>query len=174
MVQPGTALARGRYAITASYNYTTFPSYVAQSGPIQTHVVGVRGAVGLTQRVTGQLGLNFARSISSYNQGTVAAFDTYGTTVGLAYLATSALQASLTYNWLNFADRSPDPAVINNGLQYGFSKHMIMLSLSYVFTQTPGFFRSEGLQETIGTGGGGSSSRAGQGSGSNSGDKESK
>lgn len=155
-IQPGTVMQRGRYSFAVSYNYSVFPSYVAQSGALQSHVFGASARAGLTDRITGTLGLNFARSIGRFGP-TVFAVDTYGTTTGLAYLVTPNLQASLTHSWLNFVDKSPNPQLINNGLQlFDFSKHMVMLSLSYVFTPTPGFFRSGGLERAPSEGGSGS------------------
>ncbi len=156
-VSPGSMLARGRYSVSLSYNFGVFPSFVAEAGPILTHVVGAQASFGVTDRVTAQAGVNFARSIGSLRgaQSSTFAFDTYGTTEGLNYLVTPNLQASLTHSWLNFVDSSPNPTTLNSGNQaFEFSKHMVMVSLSYVFTPAPGFFRSGGLD--IGSAGGAS------------------
>ncbi|GKS58931.1 hypothetical protein YTPLAS18_24580 [Nitrospira sp.] len=167
-IAAGTILGRGRYILALSYNYGIFPSYVAESGPIQTHVFGAQGSFGLTDRITGQLGVNFARSIGDLggSQSSVFATDTYGTTAGLNYLVTPNLQASLTHSWLNFVDSSPNPSTVNDGNgAYQFSKQMVMLSLSYVFTATQGFFRSGGLSSGPSSGTSGSSGSTLPGSG---------
>lgn len=168
-VTPGMILPRGRYTVSLSYNFGVFPSFVAEAGPIVTHVIGAQGTFGLADRLTGQLGFNFARSIGSIRgpQSSTFAFDTYGTTAGLNYLVTSNLMASLTHTWLNFLDQSPNTASINNNNQlFEFSKHMIMISFSYVFTQTQGFFKRGGLEAPTSLGGAGASS---SGSGTNTG-----
>lgn len=168
-VAPGMILPRGRYNLSLSYNFGVFPSFVAEAGPIVTHVVGAQGTFGLADRLTGQLGLNFARSIGSIRgpQSSTFAFDTYGTTAALNYLVTSNLMASLTHTWLNFSDQSPNPGSINNSNQlFEFSKHMVMISFSYVFTQTQGFFKRGGLEApTSSSGAGASSSSSGTSSG---------
>ncbi len=160
-VTPGMILPRGRYTVSLSYNFGVFPSFVAEAGPIVTHVVGAQGTLGLADRLTGQLGINFSRSIGSIRgpQSSTFAFDTYGTTAGLNYLVTSNLMASLTHTWLNFLDQSPNPASINNNNQlFEFSKHMVMISFSYVFTQTQGFFKRGGLEAPTSSSGAGASS----------------
>lgn len=164
-MMPGAIVARGRYSLSLSYNFGIFPSYVAEAGPIVTHVFGATGNFGVTNRLTAQMGVNFARSIGSL-QSTTFAFDTYGTSFGLNYLATPNLQMSLTHNWLNFADQSPTPSRVNQGNQlYGFSKHMIMLTLGYVFTPTQSFFRSGGIGSSSVNEGAGLSSQGGLSSG---------
>lgn len=141
----GGILPRGRYMVALSYNFGVFPSYVAESGPMVTHVVGVTSSFGLTDRVTGQVGVNFARSIGSFQNVTFAT-DSYSTTAALNYLVTPNLQVSLTHGWLNFIDQSPIPALVNQGNQvFDFSKHTVMFTLGYVFTPTQGFFRSGGI-----------------------------
>lgn len=159
-VGQGGSFRPGQYAITMSYNYSVFPSFVAQSGPMESHVVGAQAQVGVLDRMTLQMGLNFARSVGT-QQAITFAFDTYGTTSSLNYLFTPSFRAALTHTWLNFADRSP-AAISEQGL-FAFSKQMIMISLSYVFTPTRSFFRSGAFQDT-----GSGSSVGSQGSGSQS------
>jgi hypothetical protein len=141
-----------------SYNYSVFPSFVAEAGPMHSHVVGAQAQVGVIDRITLQLGLNFARSVGT-QQATTFAFDTYGTTASLNYLITPSFRAALTHSWLNFADKSP-VAISEQGL-LAFSKHMVMISLSYAFTPARGFFRSGAFQDA---GSGGSGGLQGTGS----------
>jgi hypothetical protein len=156
-VGPGGSLRPGQYTVSISYNYSIFPSFVAESGPISSHVVGAQAQVGVLDRMTLQLGLNFARSVGT-QQRTAFAFDTYGTTESLSYLITPAFRAALTHSWLNFADQSP-VAISEQGL-FAFSKHMVMVSLSYAFTPARGFFRSGAFQD-VGSGSSGGSKGTG-------------
>jgi hypothetical protein len=148
-VGQGGSLPPGQYAISMSYNYSIFPSFVAEAGPMHSHVVGAQAQVGVLDRMTLQLGLNFARSVGT-QQATAFAFDTYGTTESLNYLITPSFSVALTHTWLNFADRSP-AAISEQGL-FAFSKHMVMVSLSYAFTPARGFFRSGAFGGSQGTG----------------------
>lgn len=170
-MMPGAILMRGRYSLSLSYNFGIFPSYVAEAGPIVTHVFGANGNFGVTDRVTAQVGINFARSIGSM-QSTTFAFDTYGTRLGLNYLATSNMQVSLTHSWLNFADQSPAPSQVNQGNQlYEFSKHMVMVTVAYVFTPTQSFFRSGGIGSSDGSTGAGAAGSGGSNVGSGTSEK---
>ena len=159
-VGQGGSFRPGQYAISMSYNYSVFPSFVAESGPMHSHVVGAQAQVGVLDRMSLQLGLNFARSVATQQQAAFA-FDTYGTTESLNYLITPSFRAALTHTWLEFADKSPVP-ISEQGL-FAFSKHMVMISLSYAFTPARGFFRSGAFQDA-GSGGSGGS----QGTGSQS------
>lgn len=171
-MNPGAILARGRYSFSLSYNFGIFPSYVAEAGPIVTHVFGANGSFGITDRVTGMVGVNFARSIGTQQQTTFA-FDSYGTNAALNYLVNPNLQVSLSHSWLNFADQSPNQALINNGSgAFEFSKHMVLLRLGYVFTPNQSFFRSGGIGSTgASTDGSGAAGLTGGSSGSEKGAK---
>lgn len=156
-VGQGGSFRPGQYAISLSYNYAVFPSFVAQAGPMHSHVAGAQAQVGVMDRMTLQVGLNFARSVGT-QQATTFAFDTYGTTASLNYLITPSFRAALTHTWLEFADKSP--VVISEQGLFAFSKHMVMVSLSYAFTPARGFFRSGAFQD-VGTGSSGGSQRDG-------------
>jgi hypothetical protein len=138
-LNPGGIVAPGRYTAGLFYTFSVFPSYAIGAGPIRTHVVGMNVTGGITQKLSGQVGMNYAHSGGS---GSLGSFDTVGLTAGLRYLIGPVL-ASLTANYLNFsANNTPQPALGNNVT--AFSKEMVMLSLSTAFN-SQSFFRMDGF-----------------------------
>ena len=166
-LNPGGIIAPGGYTATMSYTYSIFPSYAFGSGPMKTHVVGIIAREGITPKLTGQLGINYAHSST-----TLSAFDSLGLSAGARYLIGPVL-ASLSYNWLYFSN-SVDQSSLSQSSEYQFSKKMIMLSFSYAF-MSPSFFRmgefgstgTEGSVEGISapSGAGTGSTPSGDGSG---------
>lgn len=133
-LNPGGIVAPGQFTTSLSYGFSVFPSYAFGAGPMKTHIVGANLSGGITSKLTGQLGANFSHGTTDFPQST---FDTVGITAGVRYLLGPVL-ASLTYNWLYFTnDSSPTPQTQS---EYAFSKKMVMLSLSYAFTNQS-FFR---------------------------------
>jgi hypothetical protein len=128
---PGGIMARGAYTASMVYRYSLFPGYAFSSGPTQAHVVGLNARGGITSKLTGDVGMNYAHRTSLGASSSTA--DTVGVTVGARYLLGPVL-ASLTYNWLFFSNSTAQTPV------YEFSKNMVMLSFSYAFV-SPSFFR---------------------------------
>jgi hypothetical protein len=155
-LSPGGIMAPGAYTATMRYTYTLFPGYAFGSGPRQTHLVGGLARGGITSRLSGLLGMNYAHSSSSSPSFTS---DTLGVTVGARYLIGPVL-ATLSYNWLYFS-KSDDQSS-----EYEWSKKIVMLTLSYAFT-SESFFRMGEFGST-GTQGSaeGSSAPSGAGPGS--------
>ena len=102
-----------------------FPGYAFSSGPQQTHLLGLNASGGITSRLTGNVGMNYAHRTSLDVSSSTS--DTVGVTVGARYLLGPVL-ASLTANWLYFSNSTAQTP------QYEFSKKMVMLSFSYAFT----------------------------------------
>lgn len=154
---PGSIASPGMYSVSLTYNLGVFPSYVSSAGPIYTHLIGVNGSAGITDRLTTFGGFNFAHSsfTSQINTGT---FDSYGTVVMLNYLITRTLQASLSHQWLNFIGESGG----TGGSDFSMSKHMIMVGLSYAYDPRGGFFRSGAFWEGPSTGSSTSGAAPGQ------------
>jgi hypothetical protein len=141
---PGSIASPGMYSVSLTYNLGVYPSYVSAAGPIYTHLVGLTGSAGITDRLTAFGGFNYAHSsfTSQVNTGT---FDSYGTIVMLNYLVTRTLQASLSHQWLNFTGGSDAAGAAAS--DFTMSKHMIMLGLSYAYDPRGGFFRSAAFWE---------------------------
>lgn len=139
-LNPGGIIAPGAYIATMGYNFSVLPSYAFGSGPMKTHVVGVNASGGITPKLTGQVGMNYAHGIGSLPSST---FDTLGVTVGASYLIGPVL-ASLSYNWLYFSSSTDQSPLNSQSSEYQFSKKMVMLSFSYAFTSAS-FFRMDGL-----------------------------
>jgi len=135
-LNPGGIVAPGQFTTSLSYNFSVFPSYGFGAGPMKTHVVGANLSGGITSKLTGQLGANFSHGSTNLP---VSTFDTVGFTAGARYLLGPVL-ASLTYNWLYFANNSSLTPQTQS--EYAFSKKMVMLSLSYAFTNQS-FFRMD-------------------------------
>ncbi|SPP66189.1 conserved hypothetical protein [Nitrospira lenta] len=133
---PGGVIAPGAFTTSLSYNFSIFPSYALNAGPMKTHVVGVNANMGITSKLTGQAGMNYSHGNSS-----ISSFDTLGATAGASYLLGPVL-VNLTYNWLHFSNSFAQSAVAQS--EYAFSKKMVMLSLSYAFT-SQSFFRMGGM-----------------------------
>lgn len=139
-LSPGGILAPGRYSASMSYNLSVFPSYAIGAGPITAHVIGANATGGIMSNLTGQVGANF-----SHGSGTapLQSFDTLGVTAGLNYLFASSFLASVSYNWLYFSSSvTQSPGALSDEL--AFSKKMVTLSISYVFSSRP-FFRTGGF-----------------------------
>ena len=134
---PGTIAKTGMYSVSLTYNLGVFPSFVSSAGPIYTHLIGLNSSAGITDRLTTFAGFNFAHS-SFTSQTNNTTFDTYGSVVMLNYLIGRTLTASLTHQWLNFVGSSGG---INN-TDFSFSKHVLMLGISYAFAPRGDFFRA--------------------------------
>jgi hypothetical protein len=145
----------GAYRVLMAYRYSFVPSYAFSSGPSQAHVLGLTVMGGITSKLTGQVGMNYAHRNTL--SGPSSTGDTVGLTGGVRYLLGPVL-ASLTANWLYVSNSTTQTPV------YEFSKEMVMLSFSYAF-MSPAFFR-EGisLPSSFGTGTGSSPSGDGTGS----------
>jgi hypothetical protein len=164
---PGGIMAPGKYTASMGYTYSIFPSYAFGSGPMNTHVVGANATGGITSKLVGLVGMNYAHSTRSSPSSTA---DTLGATVGARYLIGPVL-ASLTYNWLYVSNSTEQPL---GQSEFQYSKKMVFLSLSYAFT-SESFFRmgefgstgtqgfAEGSSDPSGAGTGGSPSGDGSG-----------
>jgi hypothetical protein len=139
---PGSNAEPGAYSVSLNYNLGVYPSFVASGGPIYTHIVGLNGSAGITNRLTAFGGINFAHS-SFTNQLNTGTFDSYGTIVMLNYLVTQTLQASLSHQWLNFSSSSDAVSASD----FNMSKHMVMLGISYAYSPRGDFFRSGAFWE---------------------------
>jgi hypothetical protein len=140
---PGTISGPGMYSVSLNYNLGVYPSYVASAGPIYSHIIGLNGSAGITDRMSAFGGFNFAHSsfTSQVNTGT---FNSYGTIIMLNYLVTRTLQASLSHQWLNFSGSSEG----GGASDFGLSKHMVMLGISYAYSPRGDFFRSGAFWES--------------------------
>ncbi len=135
---PGGVIGPGAFTTSLSYNFSIFPSYAINAGPMKTHIVGANASAGVTSKLTAQAGMNFSHGSTSTP---ASSFDTLGATAGASYLLGPVL-VNLTYNWLYFSSSFAQTAQTQS--EYAFSKKMIMLSLSYAFT-SQSFFRMGGL-----------------------------
>lgn len=143
---PGNIASPGMYNVSLTYNLGVYPSFVSSAGPIYTHIIGLNGSAGITDRLTSFAGFNFAHS-SFTNQINNQTFNTYGSVVMLNYLVTRTLQASLSHQWLSFAGSGGASTS-----DFTFSKHMIMLGLSYAFAPRGDFFKSSAFWESSSSG----------------------
>ena len=132
-------MSPGQYTASLLYTFSVFPAYAGGAGAMRAHVLGINATGGITSKLTGQVGLNYAHSSGGDSAGGVVSYDTLGLTAGLNYLIGPVL-ASLTANYLNFYSSSPG---INSSV-YAFSKEMVMLSLSTAFN-SQSFFRMDGF-----------------------------
>ena len=142
---PGSIAGPGMYSMSLIYNLGVYPSYVSSAGPIYSHIIGLNASAGITDRLTSLAGLNFAHSsfTSPVNTGT---FDSYSTIMMLNYLVTRTLQASFSYQYLNFTGGSDSAA--NSASNFTMSKHMLMLGLSYAYSPRGDFFRGSAFWDT--------------------------
>jgi hypothetical protein len=132
-LSPGGIMVRGAYTASMRYTYSIFPSYAFGSGPMNTHLVGANATGGITSKLAGLVGMNYAHSTRDSPSFTA---DTLGVTVGARYLI-GPVMAGLTYNWL-YVSNSTEQSLGQS--EYEYSKKMVMLSLSYAFT-SESFFR---------------------------------
>ena len=139
---PGGVIAPGAFTTSLSYNFSIFPSYALNAGPMKAHVIGVNASAGVTSKLTAQAGMNYSHGSTSTP---VSSFDTLGATAGASYLL-GPVMLNLTYNWLYFSSSFAQTAQTQS--EYAFSKKMIMLSLSYAFT-SQSFFRMGGLGSLV-------------------------
>ena len=154
MNMPGGIATPGSYRISLVYNLGIFPSFVQTAGPIYTHTILLGSTAGITDKLTVQGNVNYARS--SFTSDTIGTtFSTYGTMVSLNYLITPTFTARLSHQWLNFDNQT------NTGSagDLGFSKQVILLAFTYAYAPRGDFFRSGAFWESPS---GGSSSDAGK------------
>lgn len=137
-LMPGGIMPPGQFGTRLSYNYNVYPSFVIGSGPMKTHIVGANVTGGITSKLSGQLGLNYSHGSTSNPQTT---FESVNASVGASYLI-GPVFANLTYRWMYFSNVSEQVGGIED--QYAFSKKMLLLTLSYAFTNQS-FFRMGGL-----------------------------
>lgn len=129
-------MSPGRYTASLLYTFSVYPSYAGGSGAIRAHVLGINATGGITSKLSGQLGVNYAHSSGS---GSVGSYDTYGLTAGLRYLIGPVL-AQLTANYLNFQSSTPTSVSSVNAL----SKEIVLLTLSTAFNSQQ-FFSMDGF-----------------------------
>ena len=138
-LNPGAIMVPGQYTASLGYTFSVFPSYAGSAGAIRTHIVGINVIGGITSKLSGLAGMNYAHSGGTGSLGT---FDSVGLTAGLRYLIGPVL-ASLTANYLNYStNNTPQPALGTN--ISAFSKETVMLSLSTAFN-SQSFFRMGGF-----------------------------
>jgi len=137
-LNPGVIIPAGQYTASMSYNFSVFPSYAFNAGPMKTHVIGANLFAGLTSKLSGQIGANFSHGSTNTPQST---FDSVAATAALTYLVGPVL-ASLSYNYMYFSNSATD--ILQNRSEYLFSKKMVTLSLSAAFN-SQAFFRSGGF-----------------------------
>ncbi|HSL03139.1 MAG TPA: hypothetical protein VK901_06330 [Nitrospiraceae bacterium] len=128
---PGGIMARGAYSATMAYRFTLVPGYAFTAGPQEAHVLALSARGGITSKLTGIVGMNYAHRSTLGEASSTA--DTVGVSVGAQYLLGPVL-ASLTTNWLYVSNSTPQTP------EYEFSKKIVMLSFSYAFA-SPVFFR---------------------------------
>ena len=156
MNMPGGIAAPGSYRITMMYNLGVYPSFVQTAGPIYTHTITLGSMAGITDRLSAQALVNYAKS--SFTSDSVGSnFSTYGTTVALNYLVTPMLTARLSHQWLMFDNQTSG---VSAG-DLGFSKHVFLLGFTYAYAPRGDFFRSGALWE--GSSGASSSVESGTG-----------
>ena len=124
-------MSPGQYTASLFYTFSVFPAYAGGVGATRAHVLGITATGGITSKLSGQVGLNYANSSGSVSVGS---YDTVGLTAGLRYLIGPVL-ASLTANYLNYWSSFPNTA---------FSKEMVMLTFSTAFN-SQSFFRMDGF-----------------------------
>lgn len=149
MIVPGGVAQSGSYTITLNYTVSVFPSFVAEAGPIYTHLVNLGSTVGLSDRLSAFGFLNFAHSNFTVEANN-ASFDTYGTTVGANYLIARNLRATLSHSYLRFETSG---AAQVGGISSGalsFGKHIVLLGLTYAFSPRGNFFQSGAFWESGG------------------------
>jgi len=129
-------MSPGAYTASLLYTFSVFPSYAGGAGAIKAHVVGITAQGGITAKLTGQVGVNYAHSNGS---GSTGSYDTYGLTAGLRYLIGPVL-ASLTANYLNFQSSTPTSVSSVNAL----SKEIVLLTLATAFNSQK-FFSMDGF-----------------------------
>ncbi len=160
---PGGIATPGSYQVTLMYNTGVYPSFVQSAGPIYTHLVSLGGMAGITDKLTAQGFLNYARS--SYTSDSIGStFSTYGTTVALNYLITPTFTARLSHQWLSFDNNQSNAAGVAD---LAFSKHVILLAFTYAYAPRGDFFRSGAFWE--GPSGASSSDAGKSGSGGDAG-----
>jgi hypothetical protein len=142
MNMPGGIATPGSYQFTLMYNLGVYPSFVQSAGPIYTHLVSLGSMAGITDKLTTQAFLNYARS--SYTSDAIGTtFTTYGTTVSLNYLITPTFTARLSHQWLNFDNQSN----ATGAADLGISKHVILLAFTYAYAPRGDFFRAGAFWE---------------------------
>lgn len=142
MNMPGGIAAPGSYRVTLMYNLGVFPSFVQSAGPIYTHTILLGSTAGITDRLSAQALVNYARS--SFTSETIGTnFTTYGTTVSLNYLITPMFTARLSHQWLMFENQTSGFSAGD----LGFAKQMILLGFTYAYSPRGDFFRSGAFWE---------------------------
>lgn len=158
MNMPGGIATPGSYQLTLRYNLGVFPSFVQSAGPIYTHLVSFGSIAGITDKLTTQAFLNYARS--SYTSDAIGTtFSTYGTTVSLNYLITPTFTARLSHQWLNFDNQTNAPGAADLGI----SKHVILLAFTYAYAPRGDFFRSGAFWEGTSSGSPSDAGKSGSG-----------
>jgi hypothetical protein len=169
---PGGLVPAGQYRATLSSTYGYYPSTAFGAGALKTVVVGTNVSGGITPKLTGQAGMNFSHGSSTASTASFT-YDTVGVTLGARYLMGPVL-ATLTYNYL-YSSNSSSSSVSSVGQgEFIFSKNMVLLALSYAFTNQA-FFKMDtfgfagtpdsGEDNTAPSGAGTESSPSGAGSG---------
>jgi hypothetical protein len=156
MIMPGAIASSGSYAVSLLYTLSIFPSYVSEAGPIYTHIIGLSSSAGITDRLTVGSVFNFSHSsFTSTGGGAADSFDSYGFSAMASYLLAPSLNLTFAYNWLRFVGSAASNVVTATatGGEFAFSKHTVMVGLTYAFDPRGTFFRSGAFWQPASGGG---------------------
>jgi hypothetical protein len=109
---------------TFTFARSVTPSFVISSGALETNLASLSVAQSLTDRLSGTVNVNYARSSSAtVTAGSAATFDSYGTILSLGYLITRSLSATFSYSHSHFTSESA-------GFTSSFDRDLVALSLT--------------------------------------------
>ncbi|MGH7229500.1 MAG: hypothetical protein ACREIH_09860 [Nitrospiraceae bacterium] len=124
----GTFLPHGSSAVALNFSVGMFPSFFIEAGPMIGINAWIQGAHGLTDRLGLTGGVNYARSDTAVEGGSLS-FVSLSTNMAFNYLMTPKLRASLIYTYGNYQQNA-------GGTDNGFDRQTVMLNLTYVFGES--------------------------------------
>ena len=111
-------------AMSLSFTRAVSPSFTISAGALESNILALTVAQKLTDRLTGTVGVNYARSSSTaVTAGSAVSFNSYGTNLSLGYSISRSLSAMFTYSHSHFTSESL-------GLKSSFDRDLVMLSMT--------------------------------------------
>jgi hypothetical protein len=118
---------QGLDSITLNYSGGVYPSFVANAGPIFSHLIAVTATHRFKDNVVGGVGANYSsnKSIEDSSDQPGLNFESKSANVWITYRMTQSTFLGLTYNWGLFSGNYADPTQTQI-----FARNEVILSLS--------------------------------------------
>jgi len=139
ILAPGGIGSVGSYSASLNYNYAAYPLLFQGGGLMKSHLFGATGTYGVTSHLTATGGVNFSKNTSTSENFD---FESIAGNLGLNYLISPQLRASLAYTYANSYGTGASSSSTVDFLT--LNRQTVMINLTYAFGGGSQFFQGGG------------------------------